>query len=438
MANWHTAKLMKFSQFGQKFSQKTGALQLMDDLAFAANSGQIQAMLGGGNPARIPEVEAVFQQAYSDLGAAGFSAVVASYSGSQGDAAFLQTLADFFNRQYAWGITPAHIAITNGSQNAFFYLFNLFSGQYADGQKRKVLLPLVPEYLGYADVHVDAPHFVAARPKREATRYRGQEGFFKYHIDFAEVERLLALGDIGAICCSRPTNPTGNVLTDEEIQHLSTLAAAHDIPLIVDYAYGTPFPGIIFNHAKVEFAPHHILCFSLSKTGLPSLRTGIVVAAPEVVAAISALNATLNLAPGRLSAAIARPLLAHDGKGSLLQLSQDVIRPFYQARANFAIALLQQELAGYPLRIHQPEGAIFLWLWFEGLPISTDVLYEQLKAAGTLVVPGAYYFPGVDTTQERHAHECLRMSYAQDDAALRIGINTIGKLVRAAYDSTSA
>lgn len=89
---------MKFSQFGQKFSQKTGALQLMDDLAYAAGSGQIQAMLGGGNPARIPEVEAAFGQAYADLGAAGFSDIVASYSGSQGDAAFLQTLADFFNR----------------------------------------------------------------------------------------------------------------------------------------------------------------------------------------------------------------------------------------------------------------------------------------------------------------------------------------------------
>jgi valine--pyruvate aminotransferase len=424
---------MQFSQFGQKFSQKTGALQLMDDLAFAASSGQIEAMLGGGNPARIPAVEAAFGQAYADMGAAGFSAVVASYSGSQGDAAFLQTLADFFNRQYGWGITPANIAITNGSQNAFFYLFNLFSGQYEGAECRKILLPLVPEYLGYADVHVDAPHFVAARPQREATQYRGQAGFFKYRIDFAEVERLLAVGDVGAICCSRPTNPTGNVLTDEEISRLSALAAAHDIPLIVDYAYGTPFPGIIFSSATVAFAPHHILCFSLSKTGLPSLRTGIVVAAPEVVAAISALNATLSLAPGRLSAAIAQPLLAHDGKGSLLQLSQEVIRPFYQARADFAIDVLQQELAGLPLRIHQPEGAIFLWLWFEGLPISTDVLYEQLKAAGTLVVPGAYYFPGLDTTQERHAHECLRMSYAQDEAVLRIGIATIGRLVRAAY-----
>ena len=424
---------MKFSQFGHKFSQKTGALQLMDDLAYAAGSGQIQAMLGGGNPARIPAVEAAFEQAYTDLGAAGFSEIVASYSGSQGDAAFLQTLADFFNRQYGWDITPANIAITNGSQNAFFYLFNLFSGAYEGGQTRKILLPLVPEYLGYADVHVDAPHFVAARPQIEATQYRGQAGFFKYRIDFAEVERLLAAGDVGAICCSRPTNPSGNVLTDAEIARLSALAASYDIPLIVDYAYGEPFPGIQFTPVQPSFAPHQVLCFSLSKTGLPSLRTGIVVAAPEVIAAISALNATLSLAPGRLSAAIARPLLAHDGKGSLRQLSQEVIRPFYQARADFAIDLLRQELAGYPLRIHQPEGAIFLWLWFEGLPISTNTLYEELKAAGTLVVPGAYYFPGIDTSQDRHAHECLRMSYAQDEATLRIGISSIARLVKQAY-----
>lgn len=429
---------MKLSVFGQKFSRKTGALQLMDDLAYAANSGQIQAMLGGGNPARIPEVEAAYQATYTALGAAGFSDIAASYSGSQGDAAFLQTLADFFNRQYDWGITPANIAITNGSQSAFFYLFNLFSGSYAGGQTRKVLLPLVPEYLGYADVHVDAPHFVAARPQREATRYRGREGFFKYHINFDELEDLLNKGNIGAICCSRPTNPTGNVLTDDEITRLSDLAAAHDIPLIVDYAYGAPFPGIIFSQAHIAWASHHILCFSLSKTGLPSLRTGIVVAAPEVVAAISALNATLSLAPGRLSAAIAGPLLAHDGKGSLLQLSQKLIRPFYQARADFAIDLLQAELAGYPLHIHQPEGAIFLWLWFEGLPISTEVLYQALKAAGTLVVPGVYYFPGIDTSNDQHAHECLRMSYAQSENTLRTGVSTIARLVKNAYDLNGA
>ncbi len=425
---------MQLSKFGQKFSQKTGALLLMDDLALAQSGGQIEAMLGGGNPARIAAVEAAYGAAYEALGAKGFMDAASAYSGSQGDAAFLQTLADFFNRQYGWGIGPEHVALSNGSQNAFFYLFNLFSGDDGQGGQRQILLPLVPEYLGYADVHVDAPHFVAAQPRIEPSTWQGRAGFFKYRIDFAEVKRLLARGDVGAICCSRPTNPSGNVLEDEEIERLSALAAAQGIPLIVDYAYGAPFPNILFKPVALRWQPHHIYCFSLSKTGLPSLRTGIVVAAPEVIARISALNAVLSLAPSRMAASLVRPMLAHDGAGSLWQLSQDVIRPYYQERAALAVGLLQKALAGYPLQIHQPEGAFFLWLRFVGLPVPSSQLYAQLKAEGTLVVPGEFYFPGMDVANYPHAHECIRMSYAQSPEVLAKGVASIARCVKALYD----
>ena len=63
---------------------------------------------------------------------------------------------------------------------------------------------------------------------------------FKYHIDFNE---LTVDDSIGAICASRPTNPTGNVLTDQEIRHLDELARHHGIPLIIDNAYGNAVPG---------------------------------------------------------------------------------------------------------------------------------------------------------------------------------------------------
>ena len=35
---------------------------------------------------------------------------------------------------------------------AFFFLFNLFAGEREDGTRARVLLPLAPEYIGYADV----------------------------------------------------------------------------------------------------------------------------------------------------------------------------------------------------------------------------------------------------------------------------------------------
>ena len=32
-----------------------------------------------------------------------------------------------------------------------------------------------------------------------------------------------------------------------------------------------------------------------------------------------------------------------------------------------------------PYFIHRSEGALFLWLWFEGLPITAKELYQRLK-----------------------------------------------------------
>ena len=65
---------------------------------------------------------------------------------------------------------------------------------------------------------------------------------FKYQVDFDRID----MKNVNAITASRPTNPTGNVLTDDEIARLCTLAEEHEIPLVLDNAYGLPFPGIIF------------------------------------------------------------------------------------------------------------------------------------------------------------------------------------------------
>lgn len=425
---------MKFSKFGQKFTQKSGILQLMDDLGKALASDKPINMLGGGNPARIPEVDAVFQQILAQTAADQTAmTAVGNYATPQGDDAFIAALCDFFRAEYGWDVQPENIALTNGSQNAFFYLFNLFAGEFDGGQK-KILLPLSPEYVGYADTQVSGSHFVSVCPNIERVTHNGKSGFFKYTVDFAALETLpeWERGEIGAICCSRPTNPTGNVLTDSEMAHLDALAQKHGIPLIIDNAYGAPFPNIIHTDNALIWHDNIVLCFSLSKIGLAGARTGIVLAHPEIIKAINSLNAIINLAPTRMGAAIATPMLQN---GSLKTLSNSVIRPFYAAQAEYAIELLQNEFADYPLAIHQPEGAIFLWLWFENLPISSQELYEILKQRGTLIIPSEPFFVGVDTQNYRHAHECIRMSIAGDKTVLRQGIATIGETVRELYDN---
>ena len=437
---------MQFSKFGEKFTKNSGILQLMDDLGNALNSEQPINMLGGGNPARIDKVNQTYWSVFKTLaeGDMGSMAIenIGNYSTPQGDAKFIAALVDFFNRHYDWGLTTDNIALTNGSQNAFFYLFNLFGGQFDDQAQgsidKKILLPLAPEYVGYADAHVEGQHFIAVPPSIEFVQHQGEDGFFKYRVDFDTLENLAELhnGEIGAICCSRPTNPTGNVLTDDEMARLEAIAKRFDIPLIIDNAYGMPFPNIIYSQATLNWNEQIILCFSLSKIGLPGVRTGIVVANPQVVKAISSLNAIVNLAPTRFGAAIATPLLQDD---RLKDLSDNHIRPFYQGQAKLAVQLLKQELGDLPspynnaMKIHKPEGAIFLWVWFKDLPITTVELYERLKAKGTLIIPSEHFFVGVDTENFKHAHECIRLSIAQDDETLKKGIATIGEVVREVY-----
>ncbi|NIP97238.1 MAG: valine--pyruvate aminotransferase, partial [Akkermansiaceae bacterium] len=62
--------------------------------------------------------------------------------------------------------------------------------------------------------------------------------------------------------------------------------------------------------------------------------------------------------------------------------------------------------------VHRSEGALFLWMWFEDLPVTSRELYDRLKGRGVLVVPGNYFFFGLDDDEWPHRNECLRVSFA--------------------------
>lgn len=419
---------MKFSDFGKKFAGEIGIGELMDDLGDALVSDPAPLMLGGGNPAHVPEVQALFRSRMEDiLSSAGeFERVIGNYDTPQGAKTFVGALADLFRAEFGWKIGPENIALTNGSQNAFFSLFNLFAGKFDGGQLKQVLLPLAPEYIGYSEVGLEPDFFRANRPEIELLDDR----LFKYRVDF---DRLKMDNSIGAVCFSRPTNPTGNVVTDEEVSRLRQLANSQGVPLIIDNAYGTPFPNIIFSEAHPVWDENIVLCLSLSKFGLPTLRTGIVIAKEETIRVVSRMTSVLSLAPGSLGPALALDLVK---SGEITRVSNDVVKPFYKQKSARAVAQLRREINDeIPMRIHKPEGALFLWLWFEGLPISSLELYQRLKKKGVLVVSGHYFFPGMEQDDWAHKEQCIRVTYAQDDEVVEKGISLIAEEIRGIFSS---
>lgn len=416
---------MKLSAFGEKFTGKSGIVELMDDLGSALNEHPDMVFMGGGNPSRLLEVESVFQQRLEDLmqDPARRHSLFGIYQSPQGDMEFRDQIAAFLKKQFGWQLSGNNIAVSNGSQSAFFVLYNMFAGPMKDGGHRVIHLPLTPEYLGYADVGLSEDFFTATRPSIEML----DDQLFKYHVDFSH---LSIDENTAALCVSRPTNPTGNVLDDGEMAHLDDIAQRHEIPLIIDGAYGQPFPNILFTEAQPLWNENIILALSLSKLGLPGVRTGIIVAREEIIHAYTNANTVVSLACGNLGPAIAKELF---NSGEILSLTADYVTPFYRERSALTVQWLREALAGLPFHIHKPEGAIFLWLWFEQLPISSKELYQRLKKRGVLVVPGENFFVGLDEKWS-HSRECIRVSYAQNEATVRQGVALIADEVRKVYE----
>ena len=415
---------MNVSNFGKKFTSEAGILSLMDDLGRALAGNSELAMMGGGNPGYIPEVQNYFKDRLKQIldSQQRFQELVGIYDPPQGNLAFLDSCAALLRKEFGWDIGPENICLTNGSQSGFFMLFNMFGGRYPDGSYKHIRLPLAPEYIGYADLGLEENLFIATKPKIELLDDR----MFKYRVDF---DHLDIGAETGAICVSRPTNPTGNVITDNEVERLLAIAESQNIPLILDNAYGVPFPGIIYTKATPMWDRNIIKCLSLSKCGLPSVRTGIIIAREEIIKAITSVNAILTLAPGSFGAMLSEDLIR---SGKIIELGRDIINPFYKKKVEKALVHLKKALSGFPYRVHVPEGSMFLWLWLEHLPISSHELYLRLKDRGVLVVSGHYFFPGLKEPWQ-HTNECLRLTYSQKDEDVARGIDLIGQELKEVY-----
>jgi valine--pyruvate aminotransferase len=143
------------------------------------------------------------------------------------------------------------------------------------------------------------------------------------------------------------------------------------------------------------------------------------------------MNSVLSLAVPSFGAVLLSDMVS---SGKILDISRDIVRPFYRDRMLKALDAVAELFTGIPYHVHKPEGALFLWLWFPDLPITSRELYARLKARDVLVLSGDHFFPGLKDDW-RHRHECLRVTYAQEPALVRRGIEVIADEVRRAYDA---
>ncbi len=216
------------------------------------------------------------------------------YSEARGSAALRDELAGTYR-----GSTADEVLVTTGAIEANYLLFNtlLEPGDHVVAVNPAYQqLNSVPKAIG-ADLSL--------------WKLRPENGF-RYDLD--ELEGELLQPDTKLIVVNTPHNPSGAMLSDDELDRIYALAESRGAYVLCDEAYRwLDLPnGEALARPIRERGPLGISVGTFSKPfGLPGLRTGWMVATPDIVSACWSMRDYISLSPGKLNDALALHALRH-------------------------------------------------------------------------------------------------------------------------------
>ncbi|HBY98218.1 MAG: pyridoxal phosphate-dependent aminotransferase [Ardenticatenaceae bacterium] len=229
----------------------------------------------------------------------------------------------------------------------------------------------------------------------------------------AEVIEAAVTARTKAILINNPWNPTGTVMTREELERLSELARARDLLLIVDEIYEK----LVFaGHAHTSLAAlspearqRTITVNSLSKTyAMTGWRVGYNIAPPSITRAMLRIAEQFSRSASTFVQAAATRAL--NGP----QEPVDHMMQTYARRRELLGRLFRK--AGLPVNL--PEGTFFLFADIRSFGRSSAELCKHLlQTAHVVTMPGSAYGPG--------GEGYIRLSFAYDETSLIQGVEAI-------------
>jgi len=327
------------------------------------------------------------------------------YSASEGHKPLREWIAGYMA---GLGVSCAaeHVLITSGSQQALDFIGKLF---VSPGDE---VLVSRPTYLGALQAMSAYEAKFTALPRRGDNRATAGGGAKK------------ALGYI----MPDFQNPTGASLDLAERRDLLDAAAALDLPLIEDAAYealryeGEAMPALLALEAarvgNVD-AARILYCGTFSKTVVPGLRLGWVVAPEPVIRRLVLIKQASDLHTSTLSQKV-----MHEIVTATIPERLSAIRNAYRARRDSMLRALEREMPK-GVRWTRPEGGMFLWLTLPEQVDAALLLSRSLAEARVAFVPGrAFHWDG-------SGGNTLRLNFSlTDEARIAEGIGRLGVLLR--------
>ncbi|NLH83707.1 MAG: PLP-dependent aminotransferase family protein [Phyllobacteriaceae bacterium] len=223
-------------------------------------------------------------------------------------------------------------------------------------------------------------------------------------------------------------NPTGVTMTKENRLKLLELADELDVPVIEDTAYqalrfeGEPVPSIMAldcarNGGDVE-KTRTVFCGTFSKTLVPALRVGWVVAATPLVQKLVLTKQAGDLHSSTLNQMVMARLAETTYESNVARAV-----PFYRARRDAMMAALEKSM---PKGVEwtKPEGGLFVWVT---LPVGIDgaeLLARAIAEERIAFVPGNAFF-ATDAMANT-----IRLNFSSpNEAEIAEGIARLGRLI---------
>ncbi|MER6948131.1 aminotransferase class I/II-fold pyridoxal phosphate-dependent enzyme [Nonomuraea sp. NPDC000554] len=220
-----------------------------------------------------------------------------------------------------------------------------------------------------------------------------------------------ALPGAAMMIFSNPSNPTGIVHREQELEALGELLDGSDVLVVSDEAYHRlVYPGHELTSAlEIEsLRDRTVYVQTFSKTyAMTGWRVGYLTGPREVVDAAAHAHRTYN---GSLNTSVQHAALA------ALDLPDSVVDAMvdrYRQRRGLVVA----QLSGIPgLHLVPPEGAFYGFLRYDA-DLKSETVARELAERGVMVRAGAEYGP----SGEGH----VRISFAASEDDLRTGLARI-------------
>lgn len=350
------------------------------------------------------EIAAAYNNVLSDPARA---RMALQYAVSEGYKPLREWIAGYMTRLGA-PCGPDNVVITNGSQQGLDFLGKLFI------TPGKPVLVAWPTYLGALQAFNCYQPTYDVLPGPESNRLAAS------YPKGADAPRL-------GYCMPEFQNPTGTSLSREERIQLLDAADAMNLPLIEDSAYeklrydGERVPALlaldIARKGGIENS-RVIYCGTFSKSIVPALRIGWIVAAQPVIQKLVIVKQASDLHVPTLN-----QIVMHEVASTIIEPHAKIILAAYKARRDAMLAALEAHMPK-GVTWTRPEGGMFVWVTLpEGMD-GAALLERAIHEARVAFVPGNAFFA------DRGRKNYLRLSFSlSDEASIAEGIRRLGVLI---------